>query len=217
MAQQLNVETVGFVYSYRTCIEAMLTGHPPNGPTMAAQIAARVRGWLKLTTWSEPARVHLTTTLDALESVVTDSAKVDREDAAAAAQTEQAEAKGTPGVYVYSLPHYLRHRFDPEKGDTLFKVGRSDVDVFQRVGSQARTTALPEDPVLLRIYHRDGGVWVDEEREFHGWLTAADHARSTARRGGREWFLTSLTFLDRIARSRGLTVDVVSDMGTTET
>lgn len=79
-----------------------------------------------------------------------------REDAQAVAQTAQAQAKGTPGIYVYSLPHYVRHRFDPETGHTLFKVGRSDVDVFQRVGAQARTAALPEDPVLLRIYHAPG-------------------------------------------------------------
>jgi hypothetical protein len=105
---------------------------------------------------------------------------------------------------VYTLPHYVRHPFDPETGKTLLKVGHSARDAFYRAGSQGRLTALPEDPVLLRIYPADESAQV--ERLFHEWLTDADHSRSDSRRGGSEWFVTSTRFLDRVARSLGLPV-----------
>ena len=67
---------------------------------------------------------------------------------------------------------------------------------------------MPEDPILLRIYAVDESG--QKEREFHAWLRAADHAGGRTRRGGSEWFVTSTKFLDRIARSLGLTVHVVN-------
>lgn len=215
IAETLGVATVGFVYGYRAAMDAMLHGRVPNGPTLAAQIAARVRKWLK-GNWSEAAREHLTSVLESLESVSADVAKVEREEEAAAKRTQEVEHQGTPGVYVYALPHYLRHPYDPETGHTLFKVGRSDVDVFSRVQDQSkRITALPEDPILLRVYEGGSGP-VDEERQFHLWLESADHSRSRASRGGREWFLTSLKFLDRVASQRGLKVTEVSELGVNE-
>jgi hypothetical protein len=48
--------------------------------------------------------------------------------------------------------HYLRFPYDQLSGRTLMKVGRSDRDVIKRFREQIRTTALPEEPVLLRIY-----------------------------------------------------------------
>ena len=81
------------------------------------------------------------------------------------------------------------------------KVGKSDRDVITRFREQTRTTALPEEPVLLRIYENtNGGSELTEvEKMFHSLLEAADHDRSTARTGGTEWFLTSLKFLDKVA------------------
>jgi hypothetical protein len=121
------------------------------------------------------------------------------EDQEAKEATEVAEAEAVPGIYVYTLPHYWRYPYDEDSGRTLLKVGRSDRSVIQRFRDQTRTTALPEDPVLLRIYVTVGEEAVRWERQFHDLLTAADHDRSTARTGGTEWFLTSLKFLDALA------------------
>ena len=123
--------------------------------------------------------------------------------------TKAAEADGTPGIYVYTLPHYLRHPYDAETGRTLLKVGHSSVDVHYRATSQGRLTALPEDPILLRIYPVEESA--QAERDFHKWLRDADHFATRTRRGGSEWFVTSTKFLDRIARSKGLDVRVVTD------
>jgi hypothetical protein len=64
---------------------------------------------------------------------------------------------------------------------------------------------LPEDPWLLRIY----GVTSDiraTEKSFHDFLRAADHRQQGGRSVGKEWFLTSLRFLDQIAKDKSLEV-----------
>jgi hypothetical protein len=94
---------------------------------------------------------------------------------------------------------------------TLLKVGRSDRSVIARFRDQVRTTALPEDPILLRVYVTTSEDAIHRERQFHQLLEAADHDRSTARTGGTEWFLTSLRFLDAVAATVGLDVHDVYD------
>ena len=120
-----------------------------------------------------------------------------------------AEAAGTPGIYVYTLPHYMLHPYDPASGRTLLKVGHSSVDAYYRASSQGRLTALPEDPILLRIYPVEASA--KAEREFHAWLRDADHAGSRTERGGSEWFITSTKFLDRVARSMSLEVREITE------
>jgi hypothetical protein len=110
--------------------------------------------------------------------------------------------------------HYLRFPYDQLSGRTLMKVGRSDRDVIKRFREQIRTTALPEEPVLLRIYEsslNEMSLAIIEKR-FHSLLEAADHDRSAARTGGTEWFLTSLKFLDEIGSTLGLQVILNKDI-----
>lgn len=113
-------------------------------------------------------------------------------------QTQAAEARNDTGIYVYALPHYLRYPFEPDSGRTLMKVGRSDRDIIHRFRSQTRTTALPEEPILLRIYRTDGASAALTETYFHRLLDAVDHNRSVTRSAGREWFVTSTRFLSLI-------------------
>ena len=75
---------------------------------------------------------------------------------------QRAEASGVAGIYVYTLPHYLRYPFDPDTGKTMLKVGHSSKDAHYRATSQGRLTALPEDPILLRIYPADESVEVEK-------------------------------------------------------
>jgi hypothetical protein len=49
------------------------------------------------------------------------------------------------------------------------------------------------------------------ETQFHGFLRDADHDGVRGTRTGAEWFLTSLKFLDRIARTLGLEIRVIND------
>jgi hypothetical protein len=91
------------------------------------------------------------------------------------------------------------------------KVGRSDSSVIRRFREQTRTTALPEEAILLRIYPTEGTDALQREPQFHELLEAADHARSRARAAGREWFSTSLRFLDAVAGALGLEIRRVYD------
>lgn len=192
------------VHAYLALIRCLRDGELTTSPTVATRHASRIRSWLK----SKPLSVALRAALErqeaALNSVAENVAGREEEDQAAAEETARAVEQGPPGIYVYTLPHYLRHRFDPETGKTLLKVGHSAKDAYSRATSQFRLTALPEDPILLRIYPAEESAQV--ERQFHSWLADADHTRSEARRGGSEWFVTSTRFLDRVARAMGLEV-----------
>ena len=117
-----------------------------------------------------------------------------------------------PGIYVYTLPHYLRYPYEPDSGRTLLKIGHPARDAVYRANSQGKLTALPEDPILLRIYPVDESA--KAEKKFHEWLRDADHAGNRNLRGGSEWFVTSTKFLDRVAQAVGLNVLVINDFET---
>jgi hypothetical protein len=209
IAQAEGNEGVGFVYTYRTQIRALISGEIPTSPTISQQTARRVRKWLKTLEVSD----RLKTDLEDLESKLTsraeDPSAQSKELETAVTATAKAEAAGTPGVYVYTLPHYIKHPFDDDTGKTLLKVGHSSKDAYYRAGSAGRLTALPEDPILLRIYPVEESA--AREKDFHAWLRDADHLGARSRRGGAEWFVTSTKFLDRVAKALGLEVHVVNE------
>lgn len=206
-------ERPNFVWNYLRTARAIVDGDLPTAPTVALQASRTLRRFLKDHTFSTATRAALDERLAVLESRATDPGARALEEKGAREATAKAEEQGTPGIYVYSLPHYVRHPYDEESGRTLLKVGRADRSVIRRFREQTRTTALPEDPVLLRVYPCSEGESATREGTFHRLLEAADHDRSTARTGGTEWFLTSPKFLDEIALTLGMEVRDVSDLG----
>jgi T5orf172 domain len=216
IAEQLGVGTTGFVWNYRRTIRALLDNDLPTAPTVALAAARTFRSILRTASLSAETRAHLQSTLDELERRANDVEKREEEVQRAQEQTQRAEARNEIGIYVYALPHYLRYPFDPDSGRTLLKVGRSDSDVIMRFRTQTRTTALPEEPILLRIYRTSGAATAPVENNFHRLLDAADHSRSVARSAGREWFLTSTRFLDEIARVLGLETEIVNESEITD-
>lgn len=204
-------QRANFVWSYRRMCSALVDGDLPTATTVAVQIARKFRSILSDGVLSDAAQEYLRKNLVVLEQRAANEVVRKVEDTVAVTATEEAEADAVPGIYVYALPHYLRYPYDEESNRTLLKVGRSDRSVIRRFREQVRTTALPEDPILLRIYVTPEEDAVRRERQFHDLLEAADHARSRARTGGTEWFLTSLRFLDTVADTIGLEVRHVYD------
>jgi len=203
----------GNVSNYLRLAKSLVTGADVPASTWVAQFhLGRVRSWLRQKPLSPELRSALDAQSVALEAATVNPAQRVQEDEAAVLKTEEVERQGEPGVYVYTLPHYLRHRFEPVTGKTLLKVGHSSKDAYYRPASQGRLTALPEDPVLLRVYPVEESKSREVEGLFHEWLRMADHARSEARRGGSEWFVTSLQFLDHVAVNLGLPIRVVNEM-----
>ena len=203
-AQAAGVKSAGFVYNYRRTIQALIDGNPPTSPSISQNVARVARTWLRHKDLSADLRRDLIELEAEASSRAEDRSAQAIEEQAAIKASVEAESSIESGVYVYTLPHYLRHRFDSETGRTLYKVGHSSSDAYYRASSQGRLTALPEDPILLRIYPTESSAEI--ERRFHVWLDSADHAGPRTRRAGREWFLTSLKFLDQIAQSEGLEI-----------
>ncbi|MGH3781784.1 MAG: GIY-YIG nuclease family protein [Pseudonocardiaceae bacterium] len=216
IAEDLNVTTCNFVWNYRRIIKALLDGALPTAPTVAFQVARKFKSILK-SPLSSALRSYLESNLEELERTANNETARAVEAEHLQEETKQAEALNEIGIYVYSLPHYLLHPFEPKSGRTLMKAGRSDSDVIARFRNQTRTTALPEEPVLLRIYRTDGAAGSgDAENDFHRLLEAAGHDRSVARSAGREWFVTHTKFLDEVARVMRLHVRIVNEVGVLE-
>lgn len=211
IAESRDAATTGFVWSYKRIMKCLLEGDLPSAPTVALGSARALRRIRSTGNFSDEANATLDASIAALELRSDNPAARDAEERAALRSTGNAEASGQPGIYVYALPHYLRYPYDPESGHTLLKVGRSDRDVIARLRSQTRTTAIPEEPILLRIYTSESRELTNIERSIHRLLVAADHDRSAARTGGTEWFLTSLRFLDAVADEMALGVLAVND------
>jgi hypothetical protein len=211
IAAELDVSTSNFVWNYGQTIRALLEGELPTAPTVALGAARKFRSLLRRITLSTDASSYLESTLVELENRASNPTARVVEVEEAQRQTERAEARNDVGIYAYALPHYLLHPYEPNTGRTLMKVGRSDSDVIQRFRNQTRTTALPEEPILLRVYPTGERPSAEVESDFHRLLEAADHSRSVARTAGREWFVTSLRFLDEAARIMRLPVIAVNE------
>lgn len=211
IAEELEVATSSFVWGYQRLIDSLLDADLPTAPTVAQAAARRFRNLLKTQDWSPVSAEYLARNLIELERRADDESAREAEIQQANAETTKAEARNEVGIYVYALPHYLLHPYEPDTERTLMKVGRSDSDVIMRFRNQTRTTALPEEPILLRIYRTAPGEAAAAEAQFHRLLEAADHDRSVARTAGREWFVTSTRFLDELARALSLHLVVVND------
>ena len=175
-------------------------------------MAAKLRQWLRSLELSDDLRRDLVAFEATVQSRAEDPEAQAVEVDKAVAKSKAAEDDGTPGIYVYTLPHYLKHPVDEETGKTLLKVGHSAKDAYYRAGTAKRLTALPEDPILLRIY--PAAESAATEKQFHAWLNAADHNGVRTTRAGAEWFMTSTKFLDRIAQALNLDVKIVNDLET---
>jgi DNA-binding transcriptional MerR regulator len=211
IAEELGVSSTSFVWNYKQFWNAMLEGKLPRSTTMAQQTVQRLKKLLKKPYFSPEARLHLEAIRSILEQRAEDTAVQAAEDEEAQQKTLQAESRNQPGVYVYTLPHYLRHPFEPNSGRTLLKVGSSKNDTIIRFKNQTRTTALPEEPLLLRIYTTADTEAASTEKIFHRLLSSADHAKDVERTAGIEWFVTSTKFLDEIATVLSLSITVVYD------
>lgn len=214
--QARGTERSTFVWSYLRVARALVEGSLPSAPTVALQTARTFRRILKEAELSNEARAMLEERLQVLEARAADPGARQVEERKAREATADAEEHAVPGIYVYSLPHYIRYPYDEDSGRTLLKVGRADRSVIRRFREQVRTTALPEDPVLLRVYETGAADTSEKEKVFHRLLEAADHDRSKARTGGTEWFLTSLRFLDEVALVLGLAVRDVPGFNSTD-
>lgn len=127
--------TVGPVYSFINLQNALLDGTVSSGPSVARGVAGRIRTWLRTKPLSPQLRQALELQEQQLNAVVNDAQAARTESDEAVQKSKDAEAEDIAGIYVYTLPHYIRYPYDPKTGRTLLKVGHSSVDALYRVSS----------------------------------------------------------------------------------
>lgn len=200
----------GWVYAYRRLITSLETGELPSAPSVKRQTISSYRSFIgrHIAVLSPEAAQELQNRLNLMTAPPNDTPGDEPALLVLRMKEELVLRQAVIGIYVYTLPHYYNHPLQASEDDvladrTLMKVGKSDSDVIRRFREQVRNTALPEDPLLLRIYTSVDGKG-DVERRFHLLLSAADHRRNKSRVAGSEWFLTSLKFLDALASDMGL-------------
>lgn len=213
IADRLDVASFAFVYNNRRQIDAVLDGRPVTGPVFRRQTLGVFSTLIQRgrATLSSEAMRLLLSNRSAVESLGLEEDPVTEANAAAEeereAATTLADLEGRPGIYAFSYGWYLESPVDPERGNTLIKVGQS-VNVAQRIRehtSKARAH-MPEPLTLIRVYSTDGHDVGAVEHGFHDLLRTAGHTnpRRTGREVGVEWFLTNEDFLDMIAKTIGL-------------
>jgi hypothetical protein len=192
-------------------------GIPPTAPSRAAQTGRSIGGLLRDNPNLSSDAVRY---LQELRELVDSIEKSDDARAGEASQLSQASEELTQkveklgGVYVYTFPTYLivPAKVDPER--FWLKIGQTGRVVSRRVSEQLRSTAMPEDPVILRVYTDPKGEavgsdvdYVALEKKFHKLLMSAGHSKTSAKSGGTEWFATTLEFLDEIAETLELEIE----------
>jgi hypothetical protein len=192
-------------------------GIPPTAPSRAAKTGRSLGGLIKDN--PDLSREALSY-LQSLRQLVDSIEKDDNARAGEASQLKTASDELTHkveklgGVYVYTFPTYLMvpAKVDPER--FWLKIGQTGRVVEKRVSDQLKSTAMPEDPAILRVYTdpkgESGDFEVDYaalEKKFHKLLMSAGHSKTSARSGGTEWFATTVEFLDEIAMTLDLDIE----------
>jgi len=192
-------------------------GVPPTAPSRAAVAGRCIGGLLRDNPgFSAEAVSHLNHLRDLVDSVEKDDeARAGEESQLQKASEELTKTVETlGGVYVYTFPTYLKvpEKYDPER--FWLKIGQTGRVVEKRVMDQLRSTAMPEDPIILRVYTENIILSEDSsvdygalEKKFHQLLVSAGHSKTTSRSGGSEWFATTVEFLDQIALTLGLAIE----------
>ncbi len=218
IVEKSSVANRGVVYNYYQHLDALLEGKMPGGATVTRSAASTVGGLIKnYPEISEGLRNYL---LELRETLLNHSASfgaVQKDREALEKQSEKLAAQANSlqsGIYVYSFPTYLHYGTIEDSDVCWLKIGSTKNSVWQRIVEQNRQTSMPEDPVLLRLFHKDG-MNVDEiEKKFHTTIERFGHERSAARRtkAGKEWFATTLDAVDALAELMELTIEKYEEL-----
>jgi hypothetical protein len=200
----------GAASNLRITLRTILEGRLPKAPSVAGQISRSIGGLLRDNPdFSAPTTRYLVELRSQLTAIATNNEAIEQEEADLERASEHLERSlaELAGVYVYTLPSFLRSpvKVDPDRH--WFKVGMTERVAGIRINEQMRATGLPEDPWLARVYTHEHFTPVQVESKLHDLLEAAGHAQATGRHAGREWYATNLEFLDTAAATIGCAVN----------
>ena len=214
IANKLGLGTINPVYSTMGSIQTLLECRRlTDGPISARQRASMLRSFAR-----RHAKALSSDTRQRLDELATEHDRIAVDEEAIVRENEGLEQRsgskvpnGLAGIYVFTYPHYLRYPVVPTDEDdtnprTYLKIGSSGTDMAARV-KQQNTTAIPEPPIILRMFTCPDGGAESVERKIHNHLSAADHNPNRSTGAGKEWFLTHLRFVDSTAELLGLKLE----------
>lgn len=196
----------GAAANIRVTVFAVLDGVLPPSPSVATKTRSSISGLLRDNPdLSTKARVHLEDLRTRLEEIANDSEALEREahHFEEKSQVLKRSLEKSPGVYVFTLPSFMRTVLMTDPDRFWFKIGKTDRAAGVRIGEIMKITGLPEDPWCARVYRHPTKAPIELEGTFHDLLKAAGHSRAPGKNAGRDWYATNLEFLDAVATALG--------------
>jgi hypothetical protein len=219
IANKSGASNRGVVYNYQKMISAILEGTMPNSASISRNAARSISRLIKEAVSISPAtleylnetRARLIENTESETAVLHDQASLEAQSAALVKVASTIQN----GIYVYSFPTYLHFGTVEDQDVFWLKIGSTKNSVWQRIVEQNRQTSMPEDPKLLRIYHKEKMDIDSIEQKFHTTLDRVGHERSAARRtkAGKEWFASTLDAIDAIAELLDLEIEKYESTG----
>ena len=203
----------GVVSNNKAMITSILTGQVPKSASVATSTARVIRRLLANgTPISDETKTYLDNLLVDLAQRAASSDAVEHDQISLLKQSDVLSERAkylANAIYVYSFPTYIHYGTIEDPSLKWLKIGSTQNSVWQRILDQSRQTSMPEDPVLLRIYHAEGMDLGEIEKKFHRTLERVGHERSSATRtrAGKEWFATTEDALDALAELMGLQIE----------
>jgi hypothetical protein len=203
----------GVASNNKAMIASILTGEVPKSASLATKTARVIR---RLISNGVPVSVETTAYLnDLLAQLANRASAVDALEHDQISLLKQSDLLSEQArhlanaIYVYSFPTYMHYGTIEDPELKWLKLGSTKNSVWQRILDQSRQTSMPEDPVLVRIYHLEGMDLAEVEKKFHRTLERVGHERSSATRtrAGKEWFATTEDALDALAELMGLQIE----------
>jgi hypothetical protein len=110
-----------------------------------------------------------------------------------------ADLEGVSGVYVAAYSGYLNKSEDPALQFALYKIGYSK-NVAERIKGMSGGTTHPEPLTVMRVFAVPESDPKKMEGSLHKILKTAGHLNPDGKKQrAREWFKTSLEFIDLMA------------------
>jgi len=203
----------GVISHHKAIIKAILEGVYPRNSSNVANYARRAidRFLENSPELSQEAKDVLQERRRRLIEIVSDKTAIQndtRELISESAKLEETLSSIKNAIYVYTFPTYYRAGVDGDFDIRWMKIGLTTNNVWQRILDQNRQTSMPEDPIVIRVYHKEGIDLQETERKIQETLRRVKHEQSSAKntKAGKEWFATTEDSIDAIAELLGLNI-----------
>jgi hypothetical protein len=153
-----NAANRGVVYNNINILKCITEGSMPTGSSISRYSLRAIERLSRDNKISEELKLYfnalkekLRENAESLNALKFDQEVLDKESEKLSVKADQFNS----AIYVYSFPTYIQNGTLEDSEVMWLKVGSTKNSVWRRVLEQTRQTSMPEDPKLLRIYHKE--------------------------------------------------------------